>query len=505
MTHTATARAVAANSRKLSRPRPAYTPPLLALILTILLLLTPHTARAQGVGDGDERTPESDARPEADRSVEEQLAGQLSVAQAANRIAKAIRAAYPGMSSLLIYNEGDIRLLLVYGAATKRIDAYTTRYANLAAAEFAALAADPAWTGPGAPCDEAAFAQERVDVRAAPVNPTGASSPWVASNSAATFGDSLALFRADVNVKPSAPGAGEPVVVTEVFRALREQYHGSVALYYPTEIPPGFDPTRDSQLLDKLEALFNSKANAESAAAQIAQRVADKRELISRLQKCRAAADSAQGSLQRLVGEQQKRSDDLDRSILLQSKGRPTAAQRTRRQRERERLADLRARLEPHFASLWPVRQKLGDDARRLEKQLAALREASGPLAALNAQAGLLAKVLTKADDETDLNPLAAFMRAEMIQKFMRENDTYWLKLRVVAAGGSARVRSNLFANLFKGGGRVWYSGASIVEYHLYDRLGRSLLSDTTNSYEEYREAKDVKRLADDRDEVDQR
>ena len=502
MTHTAAARDVTANPRELSRPSPPNSP-LLLLILTFLLLFTPNAARAQGDGDGEEKTPESDARQESDGSVEEQLAGQISVAQAANRIAKAIRAAYPGMSSLLIYNEGDIRLLLVYGAATNRIDAYTTRYANLAAAEFAALAADPAWAGPGAQCDEAAFAQGRVDAR--DVRGAAADSSGAAPDSAVKFGDALSLFRAGASLKPGAPDAGEPVVVTEVFRALREQYNGSVALYYPTEIPPGFDPTRDSQLLGKLEALFNSKANAESAAAQVSQRVAEKRELISRLLKCGAAADSSQAALQKLVVEQQKRTDDLDRAIMLRPDGRPSGAQRARRLRERERLAELRARIEPRSAALWPLRQRLGDDVRRLEKQSAALREASAPLAALNAQAELLAKDLTRADDETGLNPLAAFIRAEMIQKFVRENNPYWLKLRVVASGGSTKVRSNLFADLFKGGGRVWYSGASIVEYHLYDRLGRSLLSDTTNSYEEHREAKDVKKLADDREEVDQR
>ncbi|HEV7892233.1 MAG TPA: hypothetical protein VGP08_16420 [Pyrinomonadaceae bacterium] len=487
----------------MSRPRPAPNSLLLPLILTfflLLLLFTPQRASAQGNSGDDGRSPESEPRPDTDRSVEEQLAGEISVAQAANRIAKAIRAAYPGMSSLLIYNDGDIRLLLVYGAVTKRIDAYTTRYAHLAAAESAALAADPAWAGPSAPCDEAAFAQERVEIRNAPVNSTG-----VASNSDAHFGDSLALFRADAGVRPSAPDAGEPVLVTEVFRALREQYHGSVALYYPTEMPPGFDPARDSRLLDKLEALFNAKANAEAAAAQIVQRVADKRELISRLQKCRAAADASLAALQKLVGDRQKKSDDLDRAILLRPKGRPTAAQRALRLAEREGLADLRARLEPRAAALWSVRQRLGDDVRRLEKHLAALGDVPGPLAALNAQSELLTKDLTRADDKTGSNPLAAFIRAEMIQKFMQENDAYWLKLRVVAAGGSTRVRSNLFADLFKGGGRVWYSGASIVEYHLYDRLGRSLLSDTTNSYEEYRTAEDVKKLADDRDAVDQR
>lgn len=497
MTHTSAAPEDVANPRKMSRPRPATVPPLLPLILTFLLLFTPQHARAQGDGDAaDSRTPESESRPETDRRVEEQLAEQISVAQAANRIAKAIRAAYPGMSSLLIYNDGDIRLLLVYGAATKRIDAYTTRYAHLAAAESAALAADPAWTGPSAPCDEAAFAQERVEMRDAPVNSTG---------DAPNSGDPLALFRADAGVGPSAPDAGEPVVVTEVFRALREQYHGSVELYYPAEMPPGFDPARDSTMLGKLEALFNAKANAEAVAALVSRRVADKRELVSRLQKCRAAADASQAALQKLVADRQKKSDDLDRAILLRPKGRPTAAQRALRLAERAGLADLRARLEPRAASLWSVRQRLGDDARRLEKQLAALGDVPGPLAALNAQAELLTKDLTRADDKTGLNPLAAFIRAEMIQKFLQEKDPYWLKLRVVAAGGSTRVRSSLLADLFKGGGRVWYSGASIVEYHLYDRLGRSLLSDTTNSYEEYRKAEDVKKLADDRDAVDQR
>lgn len=432
MTQTAAAPDVVAHTRELSRPRPAYILPLLLLTLTILLLFTPRHASAQGDGDADFRTHESEPRPETDRSVEEQLAGQLSVAQAANRIAKAIRAAYPGMSSLLVYNDGDIRLLLVYGAATKRIDAYTIRYANLAAAESAALAADPAWAGPSAPCDETALAQERVDVKVGNVR---VNSLRVASNSADEFGRALALFRADLNMRGLESDAGEPVVVTEVFRALREQYGRNVALYYPTEMPPGFDTARDSQLLDKLEALFNAKANAESAAARIAQRAAEKRELISRLKRCRAAAD----------------------------------------------------------------------DVRRLERQLAALGDASGPLAALNAQAEMLAKDLTGADDKNGFSPLAAFMRAEMIQKFTRENNAYWLKLRVVAAGGSTRaVRSNLFADLFKGGGRVCYSGASIVEYHLYDRLGRSLLSDTTNSYEEYKKAEDVKKLADDRDQVDQ-
>ena len=526
-----------------SCPLHARRLPLLLLLLILTLLLTPHSALAQDddppqseterraaedtavanalkaaaearkaaaearKAEQDARFPQSDIKTlegkttlaEKDPRVEEQLAGHISVAQAANRIAASLHTAYPHMTALLIYNEGDIQALLVYSAATKRIDTYSVRYSNLAAAESAALAADPIWTGPNPPCDEASFARAEGLGGAGLINPLG-----VATSVLGSFGEILSFFRTDVSIQGSTFTVGEPVIVTEVFRALRSEYKGSIALYYPSEIPPGFDPTRDSQVIGKLEALFNSKANAEAIAAQISRRVADKRELIGKLRKCQGAAAAAQGSLQKIISDQQKKVDDLVKAILQEPKGRPTAEQKTQLEKEEAKLDDIKSRLEPRIAALRQTNRQYDDDIGKLEKQIAALQAAVAPLAALNAQTDLLAKDIVKVNETTGLNPLTAFIRAEMIQKFMQENDAYWLKLRVVVAGGNTKVKTNLIVDVFNGGNRIWYSGASIVEYHLYDRLGRSLLSDTTNSYEDYKKAKDVKKLTDNRAEVDQ-
>ncbi|HEX8456082.1 MAG TPA: hypothetical protein VF656_02075 [Pyrinomonadaceae bacterium] len=59
------------------------------------------------------------------------------------------------------------------------------------------------------------------------------------------------------------------------------------------------------------------------------------------------------------------------------------------------------------------------------------------------------------------------------------------------------RSKRHLFIDVFNGGPRVRYSGASsTVEYHLYNRLGRSMLSDTTNSYIKDKKAKDVQTVS---------
>ncbi len=458
----------------------------------------------------DARFPQSDIKTlegkttlEGEKRVEEQLAGHISVARAANNIAAAIHDKHKGKAAIVIYNDGDIQLLIVYSAATKRVDAYTSRYTTLTAAEQAALAANPMWAVPTAPCDDRALASPGAGMGgAAFINPLG-----VATSVLGSFGEILSFFRTDVTIKSSVFEVGEPVIVTEVFRALRKQYTepgDQVALYYAREIPPDFDPTRDSPMLLKLEALFNAKSNADTLAAQIAARVNDKTEQRKTLVLCQRFGGEGQATMQALIAAQQKVVDDLQAEIVKQPRGKATGEQAAKLADEQQKLDELKSRLEPMIAAIEANKRLHGSDIARLDREIAALQTASAPLAALNAQADLLAKDMMKVDDKTGLNPLTAFIRAEMIQKFMQDNNAYWLKLRVVTAGGNTKVKTNLFADVFNGGNRVFYSGASIVEYHLYDRFGRSLLSDTTNNYEDYKKAKDVKKLADNRAEVDQ-
>lgn len=430
-----------------------------------------------------------------EKRIEEQLTGHISVAEAANRIAAAIKNNIKGERvAIAIYNEGDIQTLLIYSAATKRVEAYTGRYNTIAAAERAALAANPMWTVPTAPCPESALLTAGARVGGAGfVNPLG-----IATSLLGSFGEILSFFRTDVSITGTTFDVGEPVIVTEVFRALRTKYGaGNAFLYYPREIPPGFDPTRDSPMLTRLEALFNAKAEANALAAQIAGRISDKTKQRETLTTCVRLAGEAQGKMQILINEQQKIVDNNETEILKQPGGKPTPAQATKRKEEQAKLVEFKSRFDPQIAELDRNKRAHNDDIERLNREIAALQAATQPLAALNAQADLLAKDMMKVDDKTGLNPLTAFIRAEMIQNFMENNNALWLKLRVVVAGGNTKVKTNLFVDVFNGGNRVFYSGASIVEYNLYDRFGRSVLSDTTNSYEDYRKAKDLKRRTD--------
>ena len=442
----------------------------------------------------DTETLKGETKLVGEKRVEEQLAGHISVAEAANRIALAIKNKYKERVNIVIYNDGDIQLLLIYSAATKRVEAYTGRYNRIAAAEQAALVANPMWMVPTAPCPESVLLSPGARVGgAAFINPLG-----VATSLLGSFGQILSFFRTDVSITGSIFEVGEPVIVTEVFRALRAQYGAdNVFLYYPREIPPGFDPTRDSPMLMSIEGLFNAKAEADALAAQIAARVSDKNKQRETLATCKRLAGEAESKMQVLINEQQTVVDKLQTEIAKQPGGKPTKPQALKLAQEEAKLSEFKSRFDPKIAELERNKRAHDDDIERLDREIAALQAATQPLAALNAQADLLVKDMIKVDDKTGINPLTAFIRAEMIQNFMQRNEALWLKLRVVVAGGNTKVKTNLFVDVFNGGNRVFYSGASIVEYNLYDRFGRSLLSDTTNSYEDYRKAKDLKKRTD--------
>jgi hypothetical protein len=418
--------------------------------------------------------------------VEEKLVGYISVAEAANRIANAIHGNYPGLKALAVLNDGDVQLLLVYSAATKRVDAYVGRYGRVTAAMRAALAADPVWAGPTAPCDPKALA---AGLGGAAFNPLSAATSVIGSVS-----DILAFFRTDVSIEGSAITVGEPVIVTETFRALRDssRYGKSIALYYPREIPPDFDPGHDSPMLTRLEELFNAKAGADDLNAQIAQRVADKNKLIETLTTCRNLAGQEAAKAQKTAQDQRAAADALQEEVSKLKPGAERKAKEAQRDAAR-RKADAAEREARDQEAL---RRAHSNDITKLRSEIALLQAAVQPLPALNSQTDLLVKDMVKVNEQANLNPLTSFLRAERIHKVLKDTDGYWLKLNVVNAGGTTKVKRHLFIDVFNGGPRVRYSGASTVEYHLYDRLGRSMLSDTTNSYIRDKKAKDVQTVS---------
>jgi hypothetical protein len=417
--------------------------------------------------------------------VEEKLVGYLSVAEAANRIADAIHRSQPQLTALAILNGDDIQLLLIYSAATKRVDAYVARYNRTATAMQAALTADPMWSGPTASCDPTALVS---GLGGTPFNPLSAATSVLGS-----FSDILAFFRTDVSIEGSSITVGEPVIVTETFRALRAKYGNRLALYYPREIPPDFDPEYTSPMLDKLETLFNAKANADDLNARIAQRIAEKNKLIETLSACRNLAGQAAATARRTVKEQQGAAKNLQDEISELPAG---GQERRAKESQLVSAQNTANTAQSEAVNQDNIRRLHSDDINKLRGEIALLQAAAQPLVALNAQTELLAKDLIKVDEKTNLNPLTSFLRAERINKLLKDTGGYWLKLNVVNAGGTTKVKRHLFIDVFNGGPRVRYSGASTVEYHLYDRFGRSMLSDTTNSYIKDRKAKDVQNIS---------
>lgn len=447
--------------------------------------------------------------------VEEVLVGYISVAEAAEKIAAAIKTADTGYADedkvrrIVVWNDGDVQALVVYSAATKRVSAYTNKYAALKAAMDAALRANRLWKVPNAECDKQALAAfTESGTRGGAFNALGAATSVLGS-----FGDLLSFFRTDVQIRGGTFAVDESVLVTEVFRALRKTsaLGPGVELYYPREFPPNFDPASESEMLKGLETLLGSKAEAAELARRIEELVAAKTKQIEVLEACKALADQTLAAPQKALAAEQKKAADAEKKVgeLVEKIGAGPASRKDAQELKAARAAleaakkEVEAaekRLEERRAALQPIRDTHEADVEKLRNEIAALRAAAAPRAALDAEAELLVRDMVKVDDKTGINPLTAFIRSESIQKVMSDGPdgkSYWLKLKVVNAGGNTKTKTNLILDVFNGGQRVRYSGASTVEYHLYSSRGRSLLSDTTNGYVDYMKAKDVKKLAD--------
>lgn len=97
---------------------------------------------------------------------------------------------------------------------------------------------------------------------------------------------------------------------------------------------------------------------------------------------------------------------------------------------------------------------------------------------------------------------LARYLAVENIYRLIRQNDGgYWLQIKPVKAGGTTRVKTNLIIDVFTGGNRVSHSGASLLEFNLYDKTGISVLSGIVTDYIPYTNPKKIPRLIDSSDE----
>jgi hypothetical protein len=258
----------------------------------------------------------------------------------------------------------------------------------------------------------------------------------IASSVLGSAFDIMSYFRPNVEIKPETFEVDDKVIFSDVFRHLRTKYKTNIKLYNLSATPLSNRSIRleESNLLRNLEKLLISKSDVEAIVARVDS-------LIERHQK---------------NAECHKTKNEAKRSELLQK-------------------------------------------SQELTQFVA-------PYKSLTAQIDSLVKQLILDDDTKNSNTLTDYIRLESThplvetyteaEKSEQNNKTdkpvYWLEVKAIEAGGSTRIKSRSIIEVFTGGNRVAHSGGSIVMYNLYDKTGKSVLSDTIVNYLDYKKAKSI-------------
>ncbi|HEV7858991.1 MAG TPA: hypothetical protein VGO91_10280, partial [Pyrinomonadaceae bacterium] len=298
-----------------------------------------------------------------------------------------------------------------------------------------------------------------------------------------SFIDLAALFRTDTKIEGRSVTIDESALVAEFFRALKNEYGPSnVNLYYPEVFPPRLDPSEGkSPTVTIIGELYIFKAEAD------------------RIIKAKnALKDKLSKSIKEPSEEKAKLEAELEHVKGLQE-------QITHLQSalEKEKNPFVRRNLKLEMARLRVELSKLRPQA-DLETGIETLKKTVEPVEARIKQITADVKLLTDLNerflsfvnefikvDANGVNALALFIKSEDIENAMSDNQSYWLEVKSVSAGGNNRTRKNLLR--YFSGARVDHSGGVIVEYTLYRKSGAVVYSDKFSYYEGYVEPKKIK------------
>lgn len=419
--------------------------------------------------------------------IESEMVSYVSMAYAANRMVERftnLEGADPAapkrrlaITSLAIYNKADVDLLLNYKAVNSQLDVLRLEFCRQL----------PPGT-PECPTD----AQGKLNAKVATA-PLAALSSFLGA-----FVDMTALLRTNVVIQGHTFSIEEASLVAEVFRALRatDGYGESVKLYYPAVFPPLLNAEAQSELLGRLEDLNKLKIKLSLQTRPLEDRLKQVVELKEKIASLTAFINTAPAQI-RSAEDELVRLERLRKET--EDKGwRVPFDVLERIERLRETIVKIRQKQLTAPRDLQAAKDSLialgsnDPDNDQLEGQL---RQSLAAQKAISGHFDLLVSNLTKTDSTTGINTLTAYLRAEQLRSALDGQNSYWLQLNVVKAGGNNRIKTNLVVDIFTGGSRLSHSGGVIVQYNLYDPDGRSIVSDTLTEYTGYTKAGRVKRL----------
>ena len=302
----------------------------------------------------------------------------------------------------------------------------------------------------------------------------------VGGNLIKSFIDLAALFRTDTKITGKSLTIDESALVAEVFRVFKNN-DPDIQLYYPEIFPPRVDPNGQSETIQLVGLLFLFKTQAERLIKT--QKMAQE-----------AAVDGIKseirekGQIEPELAQVKQLKQELNNlhAALGAEKSRPF------RQKLWQEIAEVQTKL-----------SKLRSQA-ELEARLAYLKSVINPVMANNEAKEAIIKPLIELNvrfqkfvdefvkvDGSGMNALALFIKSEDIAKALAGDNSYWLEIKSVAAGGNNRTRKNLI--WFFAGARLDHSGGVVIEYTVYNKQGAVVVSDKLAHYEGYVKPKKIR------------
>jgi len=415
------------------------------------------------------------------------------------------------MTKLGIYNQQDINNLMGYRVAHTQLDLLQQGYCSILDTsqlpdELAQSCATlvPA-SRPSILTGRRGLRQESL-ISALPL----------AESFLSAFVDLTALLRTDVEIKGQTFSMDEAALVAEVFRAARRSDGGlnGVTLYYPKFFPPKIiNADFKSEILGRLEALHFLKNKVEKLLndlpqinGQIKKKEDERDALAAEIQSLEQEISEAEREQARLeylrtqYGAKTPFAADLRLAELID--GQPGLRQKKREKELKKSQAETRlvalqqARLQIIRDLNSDVAGQLPDPVQEPDEFAAAAAKLLVRLAALNEQFAQLIAALKTAEQATGTNPLTRYILAESLLSAMPwQENSYFLQLNVINAGGNNRIKTHLLWDIFTGGNRVSHSGGVIVQFHLFNQDGQSLASDTLTEYTNYIKSGKIKKL----------
>lgn len=304
-----------------------------------------------------------------------------------------------------------------------------------------------------------------------------------------SFIDIASLFRTETKIEGKTVTIDNSAFAAEVFRALQNHYQcvqppvppgcsvHPISLYYPGVFHPRID---ESETIFRIGQLYVFQTEAERI---INAKTASRPALANQLNNLTAQKNDAEEKLEKI-------------QILKQAVTNLNAALRL------ERVPSFRRKLWEEKTEVLTQLGQLGSET-GLQTHIGALNGAiAGIKAAINALDAAVKELKDLNDrfqafadqylklDAAGSNMLAVFIKSEDIQRIMGDDNSYWIELKSVTAGGNNRTRKNLI--WFFAGARLDHSGGIVAEYTLYNQQGKVVRSDKIAYYNGYVQPKKI-------------